>query len=59
MQIGGTHPRMLRAKFASPKNAEAVVDAWPRVGHARHPNSDSSETDEDPIMPWEVDYGPW
>ena len=50
---------MLRAKFASPKNAEAVVDAWPRVGHARHPNSDSSETDEDARMPWEVVYGPW
>ena len=31
----------------------------PRVGHARHPHSDSSDTDEDPIMPWEVDYGPW
>ena len=33
--------------------------ARPRLGHARHPNSDSSETDEDPRMPWEVDFGPW
>ena len=31
----------------------------PRLGHARHPNSDSSDLDEDAPMPSEVDFGPW